>query len=94
MSTLRKFINTKIFPTKISYNKNFPIYGTIFLSDNSHEQTYQPLSCTTVIVCDEKSGREAALQPHIQHALAYTHFKSCINASLHINKPRMPQKFS
>ena len=28
MSTLRKFFNTKIFPTKISYNKNFPIYGT------------------------------------------------------------------
>ena len=28
MSTLRKFFNTKIFPTKISYNKNFPIYGS------------------------------------------------------------------
>ena len=27
-STLRKFFNTKIFPTKISYNKNFPIYGS------------------------------------------------------------------
>ena len=26
-STLRKFFNTKIFPTKISYNENFPIYG-------------------------------------------------------------------
>ena len=27
-STLRKFFNTKIFPTKISYNENFPIYGS------------------------------------------------------------------
>ena len=26
-STLRKFFNTKIFLTKISYNENFPIYG-------------------------------------------------------------------
>ena len=25
--TLRKFFNTKIYPTKISYNENFPIYG-------------------------------------------------------------------
>ena len=28
MSTLRKFFNMKIFPAKISYNENFPIYGT------------------------------------------------------------------
>ena len=28
-STLRKFFNTKIFPTKISYNENFPIYGSV-----------------------------------------------------------------
>ena len=28
-STLRKFFNTKIFPTKISYNENFPIYGIL-----------------------------------------------------------------
>ena len=27
-SILRKFFNTKIFPTKISYNENFPIYGS------------------------------------------------------------------
>ena len=26
-STLRKYFNTKIFPAKISYNENFPIYG-------------------------------------------------------------------
>ena len=26
-STLRKFFSMKIFPTKISYNENFPIYG-------------------------------------------------------------------
>ena len=26
-STLRKIFNMKIFPTKISYNANFPIYG-------------------------------------------------------------------
>ena len=26
-STLRRIFNTKIFPTKISYNENFPIYG-------------------------------------------------------------------
>ena len=30
MSTLRKFFNTKIFLTKISYNENFPIYGNHF----------------------------------------------------------------
>ena len=27
MLALQKFFNTKIFPTKISYNENFPIYG-------------------------------------------------------------------
>ena len=32
MSTLQKFFNTKIFPTKISYNENFPIYGISFAS--------------------------------------------------------------
>ena len=31
-STLRKFFNTKIFPTKILYNENFPIYGSGKLS--------------------------------------------------------------
>ena len=30
MSTLQKFVNTKIYLTKISYHENFPIYGTRF----------------------------------------------------------------
>ena len=29
-STLRKFFNTKIFPTKISYSKNFPTYSNTY----------------------------------------------------------------
>ena len=33
LSTLRKIFNTKIFPTKISYNKTFSIYG-IFRSSS------------------------------------------------------------
>ena len=38
-STLRKFLNTKIFLTKISRNENFPIYGIDLLGNRIFVKT-------------------------------------------------------
>ena len=48
-STLRKFFNTKIFPMKISYNENFPIYGSTQYQDSLHVD-YGILWCTMIHV--------------------------------------------
>ena len=78
--TLRKFFNTKIFPTKISYNENFPIYGGGIGPYMYKECNPEP--CQTCTKTTEMINTQYAFGKHIY---SIYHTKVIIHAILILN---------